>query len=359
MMDQAGTSGETLREEIIDFRDSCEWAVLGTVGADGEPLASYAPCIADELGRFYVFLSGLSAHTHHLVETSRASLLVLEDKPGAGNPFARRRLTYRTIAVPIPRDAPSWEALLDHFAKRFGNIVETLRALGDFQLFRLAPESATYVRGFGQAYRLEGPELKNIEHVRPSGPPAAKPLTRVSSASEVLDFWYSEPVRPHWFRSSQSLDRQIRDRFLATYRAAFGDALSYWADRPEGALALTLVLDQFPLNMFRGQPEAFASEPLARRVAVEAVARQFDQHLSGDRKAFLYMPLMHSEALADQDRAVELYEQAGLAENLKWARHHRELIRRFGRFPHRNPILGREATPEEVAYLDSEDAFLG
>jgi uncharacterized protein (DUF924 family) len=359
MIDQAETSREALREEIIAFRDSCERAVLGTVGAEGDPLASYAPCIADEIGRFYVFLSGLSAHTHHLVETGRASLLLLEDRPTAGNPFARRRLTYQAIVVPIPRDAPNWGALLDRFAERFGNVVETLRGLEDFQLFRLAPTSATYVRGFGQAYRLEGPELKNIEHVSPGSPPAAKPLTRVSSAAEVLDFWYSEPMRPHWFHSSQELDRQIRDRFLATYRAAFGDGLAHWADTPEGALALTIALDQFPLNMFRGQPGAFASEALARRVALEAIARQLDQHLSGDRKAFLYMPLMHSEALADQDRAVALYEQAGLVENLKWARHHRELIRRFGRFPHRNPILGREATPEESAYLDSEDAFRG
>jgi uncharacterized protein (DUF924 family) len=111
--------------------------------------------------------------------------------------------------------------------------------------------------------------------------------------------------------------------------------------------------------MFRGRPEAFAADDQARQVALEAIARGFDQPLSGEQKAFLYLPLMHSEKMADQDRAVELYQRAGLEESLKWARHHQDLIRRFGRFPHRNAILDRESTPEEVAYLNSDEAFRG
>jgi uncharacterized protein (DUF924 family) len=124
-------------------------------------------------------------------------------------------------------------------------------------------------------------------------------------------------------------------------------------------LALVIVLDQFPLNMFRGQRESFATEAAAREAAVQAIAWGFDQSLTDEQKAFLYLPFMHSEDLADQDRAVALYEGAGLENSLKWARHHRELIRRFGRFPHRNAILGRPSTPEELAYLGSAGAFKG
>ena len=132
-----------------------------------------------------------------------------------------------------------------------------------------------------------------------------------------------------------------------------------WKQTPEGSLALAIVLDQFPLNMFRDTPDSFSTEQLAIDVALEAIAGGQDEALPKNRVSFLYMPLMHSESLVHQDLCVERFESAGLKQNLRFAEHHRELIRRFGRFPHRNAILGRESTGDELAYLDSEEAFTG
>jgi uncharacterized protein (DUF924 family) len=176
---------------------------------------------------------------------------------------------------------------------------------------------------------------------------------------EINEFWFSERVRPLWFRSTPEFDTQLRERFLATWQAATAGELDGWRDCAEGALALVIVLDQFPLNMFRGEARSFSTEQRAREVAAEAVARGFDQELDKSRLAFLYLPFMHSEDPADQERSVALFEAAGLQDNLHFAHHHRELIRRFGRFPHRNAILGRESSAEELEYLASKEAFLG
>lgn len=179
------------------------------------------------------------------------------------------------------------------------------------------------------------------------------------SFEELLDFWFSPAIRPHWFDSTPQLDAQIRERFETLWRSGAQGGLRSWEQTPRGALALVILLDQLPLNMYRGQAQSFATEALARAVATRALANGFAQQLQPDEQAFLFMPFMHSEDLNDQDRAVALYEGAGLAHNLKFARHHRELIRRFGRFPHRNAVLGRPNTEEELAYLRSEDAFHG
>lgn len=176
---------------------------------------------------------------------------------------------------------------------------------------------------------------------------------------EVLEFWFSEPARSHWFDVTADLDAAIRSRFLTLWEAAAREELDWWADTASGALALVIVLDQFPLNMFRGRAESWSTEAAARRITRQALARGADSELPAEGKAFLYMPLMHSEDLGDQQWSVRLYEAAGLTENLKWARHHCELIRRFGRFPHRNAVLGRKSTDEEMAYLASGTAFLG
>ena len=175
----------------------------------------------------------------------------------------------------------------------------------------------------------------------------------------VLDFWFAPGMSRRWFRSTPELDQAIRTRFEATWRCAAGDGLDTWSETADGSLALVIVLDQFPLNMFRGLPQAFATEQKAVAVALAALERGFDRQLLRERVAFLYMPLMHSEQLAHQDRSVELFEAAGLEDNARFARHHRDLIRRFGRFPHRNAILGRQDTPEEAAYLASKEAFRG
>ncbi|MEE4377995.1 MAG: DUF924 family protein [Candidatus Competibacteraceae bacterium] len=182
-----------------------------------------------------------------------------------------------------------------------------------------------------------------------------------TSAEDVLGFWFSERVKPLWFNATPTFDQELAERFLTVYRAAAAGALLDWEETPEGALALVVILDQFPLNLFRNQPESFATEAESRHVAERAIAHGFDNTLRDEQKTFLYMPFMHSEDLADQDRSVALYEQAGsgLGENLKFAHHHREIVRRFGRFPHRNSILGRDSTPEEIAYLNSKEAFLG
>lgn len=177
--------------------------------------------------------------------------------------------------------------------------------------------------------------------------------------AEILEFWYKPPMSEHWFSATPEIDATIRSRYSVLWlQAAQGD-LEHWKETAEGCLALCIALDQFPLNMFRGDAKSFSTEQQAVAVARYAVANGLDQQLPVERRAFLYMPLMHSENLADQDESVRLFEAAGLDGNARFARHHRELIRRFGRFPHRNAILERESTPEEIEYLNSKEAFTG
>ncbi|MBL8251621.1 MAG: DUF924 domain-containing protein [Candidatus Competibacter sp.] len=184
-------------------------------------------------------------------------------------------------------------------------------------------------------------------------------LTTIASPQALIDFWFAESAQALWFDSTPEFDQTLRERFLDTYRAAAAGRLADWERTPPGALALTIALDQFPLNMFRGQPESFATEAAARAVADRAIARRFDLQLNPMERLFLYLPFMHGETLADQERSVRLFEALGLDDSARFARHHRDLIVRFGRFPHRNAILGRDSTPEEIAYLNSPDAFHG
>ncbi len=181
----------------------------------------------------------------------------------------------------------------------------------------------------------------------------------IATVNEIVSFWFSDQARPMWFNSTPAFDAELRAQYLDTYHAALNGELAHWAETPEGALALVICLDQFPLNMFRGQKAGFEGEEPSRRVAEAAIKRGFDQVLNGEQKAFLYMPYMHSEDLADQDRLLSLLSAAGLEDNLRWAKHHREIVSRFGRFPHRNAILGRESTEQELAYLRSGEAYHG
>ncbi|HRC73358.1 MAG TPA: DUF924 family protein [Candidatus Competibacter sp.] len=183
--------------------------------------------------------------------------------------------------------------------------------------------------------------------------------TTAANPQEIIAFWFAEPAQALWFNSTPEFDRTLRERFLPTYRAAASGQLTDWERTPAGALALTIVLDQFPLNMFRGQPESFATEAAARAVAERALALGFDRHLTPAERLFLYLPFMHGETPADQERSVQLFERLGLEDSARFAHHHRDLIVRFGRFPHRNAILGRDSTPEETAYLNSPEAFHG
>jgi len=175
----------------------------------------------------------------------------------------------------------------------------------------------------------------------------------------ILDFWYSKEMQGRWFSSTPALDDNIRSQFELLWRKAAAGKLEGWKETPEGCLALAIVLDQFPLNMFRGKAESFKTEQQAIEIAKYAIGKGFDQRLPAERLAFLYMPLMHSENLADQDLSVRLFEAAKLENNLRFAQHHRELIRKYGRFPHRNRLLGRQSTPDEIEYLASKGAFLG
>ncbi|HRZ07925.1 MAG TPA: DUF924 family protein [Candidatus Competibacteraceae bacterium] len=184
-------------------------------------------------------------------------------------------------------------------------------------------------------------------------------MENMAYPTDVVAFWFAPDVQPLWFAATPDFDERLRARFLTTYRAAAAGQLTDWDTTAEGALALVIVLDQFPLNLFRGQPDSFATEAAARVVADRAMAHGFDQALPPEQRQFLYLPFMHSETLADQERSVRLYQQPGLEDSLHFARHHRDLIARFGRFPHRNAILGRISTAEELAYLASPGAFHG
>ncbi len=168
---------------------------------------------------------------------------------------------------------------------------------------------------------------------------------------EILDFWFSERLRPLWFRATPELDAEIRERFEEAWGLARAGVYDYWEEDPEGALALVILLDQFPLNMFRGDARSWSTEARAREVAEAAIERGFDRAMPDEQKVFLYMPFMHSENLEDQKRAIELFAAAGLEDNLRYASHHHDIIERFGRFPHRNAGLGRDSTEEEREYL--------
>ena len=176
---------------------------------------------------------------------------------------------------------------------------------------------------------------------------------------EILKFWFEEIESAQWWKKDEDFDRALIARFSDIHARAARCELFDWRADPRGRLAEIIVLDQFSRNMFRGSPLSFAHDALALALAQVAVANKADEALSPVQRSFLYMPYMHSEDLADQDRAMALFEQAGLTDNLHWAKHHREIVSRFGRFPHRNAILGRQSTPEELAYLASDEAFKG
>jgi uncharacterized protein (DUF924 family) len=177
-------------------------------------------------------------------------------------------------------------------------------------------------------------------------------MTVPVAPAEIVSFW-SEAGPDKWFEQDESFDQAIRLRFLLTYEAAANGELIAWEENVEGALALVLLLDQFPRNMFRGDARAFPTDALARAVADRALARGFDQATDLALRPFFYLPFMHSEALIDQDRSVRLYEALGETEQLRYATEHRDVVQRFGRFPHRNRALGRDTTPAEEAFLEA------
>ena len=170
--------------------------------------------------------------------------------------------------------------------------------------------------------------------------------------SDVLAFWRSAGDE-RWYKRDDAFDASVRERFLALWHKAVAGELSSWETTDDGALALAILLDQFPRNMFRGDPRAFSSDAQALEVAHRALARGADKRIEAPLLQFLYLPFMHSEDLADQSRCVDLFRTTADTENLRYAEEHADIIRRFGRFPHRNRALGRTTTPEEQAFLDA------
>jgi uncharacterized protein (DUF924 family) len=183
-------------------------------------------------------------------------------------------------------------------------------------------------------------------------------MEQPATIDEVLDFWRKAgPER--WFSRHDAFDEACRQRFLATYEAAARGDLADWELDPHGALALVLLLDQFPRNMFRGTRRAYATDATAVLIAERAIERHYDQAVEPPLRRFFYLPFMHAEDPALQERSVALNEGLGDADSIHWARHHRDIVARFGRFPHRNAILGRASTPDEEAFLAEEKAFHG
>jgi uncharacterized protein (DUF924 family) len=180
-------------------------------------------------------------------------------------------------------------------------------------------------------------------------------MTAKLSPADVIGFWRKAGPRK-WFSADPAFDAQIRKRFEALHHLAALRELDAWATTADGSLALLLLLDQFPRNMYRGSGHAFATDGLARMVAGAAVAAGHDRQAPEDFRVFFYLPFEHSEVLADQDRCVALVEgwiaDGSGTNQMKWVKIHRDIIVRFGRFPHRNRALGRATTPEEQAFLD-------
>jgi uncharacterized protein (DUF924 family) len=172
--------------------------------------------------------------------------------------------------------------------------------------------------------------------------------------TEVLDFWFSCD-RKNWFAKNPAFDKEVRARFLPLYERAMREELQSWREAPASCLALVILFDQFPRNMFRGSAQSFAADPLARDAARVIVDGGWDKTMTPDERMFVYLPFEHSEYLADQERCLALMGEIAVfpetADLPKWAEAHVVIIRRFGRFPHRNAALGRPSTAEELEFL--------
>ncbi|WP_189338064.1 DUF924 family protein [Halomonas elongata] len=177
-------------------------------------------------------------------------------------------------------------------------------------------------------------------------------MTMHEEPRQVLAFWFETLEPAQWFRKDPALDAEIAERFADTLEAALRGELWRWRETPRGRLAEVIVLDQFSRNIHRDTPRAFAADPVALVLAQEAVARGDDRALEPGERAFLYMPYMHSESRIVHDEALRLFDQPGLERNLEFEHRHREILERFGRYPHRNVILGRHSTVEELAFLE-------
>ncbi len=171
-------------------------------------------------------------------------------------------------------------------------------------------------------------------------------------SEQVLHFWFDELSSDSWFGSGAAIDEQVTERFQELWEEQKAKIATDFLDTPETALAAIILFDQFPRNMFRDIAEAFATDHLALQIAKEAIDREYDHKLTEDQRMFVYMPFMHSEDLDDQTRCLGLFTALGTEENIKFAKAHRDIIAQYGRFPHRNAVLGRETRPDEQVAID-------
>ncbi|QUS41786.1 DUF924 domain-containing protein [Tardiphaga alba] len=173
-----------------------------------------------------------------------------------------------------------------------------------------------------------------------------------TTPSDIITFW-TDAGWDRWYTRDDAFDAEIRARFLPVYEDARDGKLAAWENTDDGTLALILLLDQFPRNLFRDDPRAFATDAVCCALARRAIARGVGDRVDPVMRQFVYMPLMHSEDMADQEHCCALFRATGETDNLKFADIHADIIRRFGRFPHRNAVLGRDTTAEEQAFLDA------
>lgn len=180
--------------------------------------------------------------------------------------------------------------------------------------------------------------------------------TTLPVLQDVLRFWFNETTADQRFKRDDAFDTVIRERFAGLHNAACHGELASWRDQPQGRLAEVIVLDQFSRNLFRDSPRAWAQDGQALVLAQEAVRTGADRLLNTDQRAFLYMPYMHSESRLIHQVALRLFSQPGLSMQLDYEQRHAAIIDRFGRYPHRNAVLGRASTPEEIAFLKEPDS---
>ena len=180
-------------------------------------------------------------------------------------------------------------------------------------------------------------------------------MTDLITISSVVAFW-KEAGPDKWYAKEEAFDREFRDAFHDLHWAAARRELDGWMETAEGALGLMILLDQYPRNSYRGTAHQFATDPLARHFAIQALDDRQDHAVENDLRRFFYLPLQHAEDMALQDRQVKLFQSMVRPDDDRWAEHHHGIIARFRRFPHRNRVLGRETTPDEQVFLD-EDGF--
>ena len=283
------------------------------------------------------------------------------------------------VGVPARLDAERFDTLVETEGLRFERIVSTGQTTPDGEWFDQDRDEWVVLLSGGAELQFEGEAAPRrlapgdwvriparvrhrVTRTDPDRPTVwlalhyRDPATRGSEIDRVLSFWFGELRPEQWFAVHATLDEGIRTRFGPLHQRLAASVPLGWEETAEGCLAAVIVLDQFPRNMFRGEARAFATDTAALALAERAIGQGFEQALDPVRRTFLYMPFQHSERAADQARSVELFAALGDPRVLDFAKRHKQIVDRFGRFPHRNAVLGRPSTAEERAFLERPDS---